>query len=270
MSAYEVRGGAAIRSLLAPAVATLVALAILVSLGIWQLERRAWKNDLLSRISARAFGTPGEIVAEDAWPDWSAAADEFRRVRLAGTLLPDRTVAIHGLAEVRRGQALQGYYLFTPLRRPEGSVVIVNRGFVPTELKNRTLAALEAAPADASIVGLVRAPETRGWFVPENAPQHGEWFVRSLDDIQRSEHLDRMAPFYVDADSTPHPGGWPRGGQTQITLPNNHLQYAFTWFGLAAALVGVFAAFAWRRWAAPSIGRASDAGGSPGEQPAAE
>ncbi len=244
MSALTARDRPALRSLLWPAVATLVAFAILIGLGAWQLERKSWKEGLLAQIEARAYGPPGEALPESGWPDWRADADEFRRIRIEGTRLPEKIVAIHGLAEERRGQALQGFYLFEPLRRDDGSVVVVNRGFVVTELRDRTLAALREQPTRATIVGLVRAPETRAAFVPENEPARDRWFVRNLEDIVAAGGLARVAPFYVDADATPNPNGWPRGGQTQLVLRNAHLQYALTWFGIAGALVAVFLVFA--------------------------
>lgn len=236
--------------LAAPALATAIALAILVALGLWQLDRKSWKEGLLSQIETRAYASPGEIVPEAAWPTWRAEVDEFRRVEVDGTFLPGSMVAIHGLAEERRGMAVQGFYLFTPLRRADGSIVVVNQGFVPTELRDATVRAMAARPASSSsrIVGLVRAPETRGLFVPENDAGRDSWFVRNLADITDARRLARVAPFYIDADSTPQEGGWPKGGQTQLTLRNNHLQYAWTWFGLGGALVAVFGSFAWRRW----------------------
>lgn len=243
MSASLPRPGA-LRSLAAPFLATLAALAILLSLGVWQLERKAWKEDLLRQIEARAHGEPGEVAAERDWPGWRAAEDEFRRVHLEGDFQADRLIALNGLAELRPRQATQGFYLFVPLKRADGSLVMINRGFVPAPLRDATLAALRAAPARASVTGLVRAPETRGWFMPENIPAGEHWWVRNLDDMARARGLERLAPFYVDADSTPNPDGWPRGGQTQLALRNDHLQYALTWFGLAAALVVVFAVFA--------------------------
>ncbi|TDR94640.1 SURF1 family protein [Enterovirga rhinocerotis] len=244
-------GRGAIRALAAPFAATLVALAILVSLGTWQLERKAWKEGLLAQIQARAFEEPSDVAPEADWPSWRQADQEYRRVRLSGTYLADKIVAVHGLAELRERQATQGFYLFVPLRRGDGSLVMINRGFVPTELRDAALASLRSAPAAGTVVGLVRAPETRGSFVPENDPARDSWFVRSLDDMARARDLQRLAPFYVDADATPNPGGWPKGGQTQLTLRNHHLEYAFTWFGLALTLVGVFIAFAVGRLRGP-------------------
>jgi surfeit locus 1 family protein len=105
------------------------------------------------------------------------------------------------------------------------------------------------------VTGLLRAPETRGAFVPENDFARNEWFVRNLGDMVRARGLTRVAPFYVDADKTTNPGGWPLGGQTRLALPNDHLQYALTWFGLGLTLVGVFGTFAWRRLTGRDIAR---------------
>lgn len=233
--------------LVVPGIATALALVVLVGLGSWQIERKAWKEGLIDQIAARAYGPAGSPVPEQEWSGWRAEADEFRRVRIAGTFLPDALVSIHGIAEDRGGQALFGYYLFEPLRRSDESIVVVNRGFVPVELRDRVVAALKAGPQTAELTGLVRAQESHGWFLPINEPRRGEWFVRSLDDMASASGLTRMAPFYLDADASAGDGPWPRAGQTPLTLRNPHLQYAVTWFGLACTLVGVFGVFARHR-----------------------
>lgn len=233
--------------LLGPGLATLIALAVLLALGFWQLERLAWKESLIAQIEARAHGAPAEIVPEARWPDWRAADDEFRRVRLTGTFLHDLEVAVHGLMSGQRGSPLQGYYIFTPLRLASGAVVMVNRGFVPMDLRDPARRT-EAAPAgEVAVAGLVRAPEVRGLFMPENEPTAERWFVRDVAEMARARGLERAAPFWVDLDPAPGATGWPRPGQTRLAIPNNHLGYALTWFGIAATLVGVFGAWAWRR-----------------------
>ncbi len=235
------------RGLVLPAAITLVGLAILIGLGSWQIERKAWKEGLLGAIADRAHEAPGAIVPQAMWPTWDAASDEFRRVQLSGVFLHDREIPVHGLAEDRRGDGLQGYYVFTPLRLAEGATVMINRGFVPTDLRDPRRRTDGQAEGRVEVTGLVRAPERRGAFVPENDPAKAEWFVRDLGQMAEAARLEHAAPFYVDADAAPNPGGWPRGGQTQLTLPNNHLGYAITWFGLAAALAGVFAVYAAKR-----------------------
>jgi surfeit locus 1 family protein len=236
------------RSLILPGLATLIALAILISLGTWQLQRKAWKDDLIGQIEARAYGEPGAILPESEWAAWRADQDEFRKVRVTGTFQHDKETPVYGLAAgERQGAPIQGYYVLTPLTLPSGATVIVNRGFVPTGLKDPSTRAQAQPTGEVAITGLVRAPEIRNPFTPDDDPAKNNWFARDPQTIAEARKLERVAPFLIDADATPNPGGWPRGGQTPLALPNNHLQYAVTWFGLALTLIGVFIAFALRR-----------------------
>lgn len=237
-----------LRRLILPALAALIGFAVLVSLGTWQLQRRAWKLDLIERIEARAYATPGALPPESEWAAWSPQAQEYRRVRVTGRFLYDKEAPVHGLLPgPQPGQPIQGFYLLTPLELRDGSVVIVNRGFVPTELRDPGRRPGSDPAGEVTFTGLMRAPEKRGWFVPENDPARNVWFTRDADEIARAKGLARVAPFLIDAGAGPDAGGWPRGGQTRLSIPNDHLQYALTWFGLALTLAGVFAAFAWRR-----------------------
>lgn len=236
------------RSLILPGLAALVALAILTGLGTWQLQRMAWKEDLIAQIEARAYGEPGAIVPEADWPAWRADRDEYRKVRVTGTFLHQFEAPVYGLAPgERQGAPIQGFYILTPLKLPSGGTVIVNRGFVPTDLKDPETRAQAQPQGEVTVTGLVRAPETRNTFTPDDDPSKNTWFARDPQAIAAARKLERVAPFLIDADASPNPGGWPRGGQTPLTLPNNHLQYAVTWFGIALTLIGVFTAFAWRR-----------------------
>jgi len=236
------------RSLILPGLAALVALAILIGLGSWQLQRMAWKEDLIAQIEARAYGEPGEIAPEAEWANWRADQDEYRKVRVTGNFLHRFEALVYGLAPgERQGAPIQGYYLLTPLKLPNGAIVVVNRGFVPTDLRDPARRPDSLPSGEVTITGLVRAPEARNTFTPDDDPARNQWFARDPQAIAAAHKLERVAPFLIDADASPNPGGWPRGGQTQLTLPNNHLQYAFTWFGIALTLIGVFAAFAWRR-----------------------
>jgi surfeit locus 1 family protein len=235
------------RSLLVPALASLVALAVLLGLGTWQLQRRAWKDALIQQIEARAYGPPGEILPESAWSGWRAEEDEFRKVRLTGTILHQHEAPVHGLAPAERGAPVQGVYLFTPLQLASGGLVFVNRGFVPLELRDPATRPQSQPTGEVTVTGIVRAGEERNWFTPNDDPAKNRWFARDPQAMAQARSLERVAPFYVEADATPNPGGWPRGGQTRLNLPNNHLQYALTWYGIALTLIGVFAAFAWPR-----------------------
>lgn len=236
------------RSLAAPTLATLVALAILLALGTWQVARKDWKEGLIAQIQARAYGEPGAIVPEASWPAFDAAAQEYRRVRLTGTFLHDREALVHGLMPSQtRGQPIQGFYVMTPLRLSDGGVVLVNRGFVPTQLRDPATRAAGRIDGEAAVVGLVRASQQKAAFVPENDPAANAWFTRDLGQIADARGLTRVAPFYVDAQEGATAGDWPRPGGTILDLPNNHLNYALTWYGLALTLVAVYGAFVWRR-----------------------
>ena len=240
------------RSLILPGLAALVALAILIGLGTWQLQRKAWKEDLIGQIEARAYGEPGAIVPETEWAAWRADQDEFRKVRVTGTFLHPLEAPVYGLAPgERQGAPLQGYYLITPLKLASGAIVMVNRGFVPTDLRDPARRPESQPQGEVTVTGLVRAPEARNPFTPNDDPARNQWFARDPQAIAATHKLERVAPFLIDADASPNPGGWPRGGQTPLTLPNNHLQYAVTWFGIALTLIGVFTAFAWRRLSGP-------------------
>lgn len=243
MSETAARG--AWRDLVAPGLAALIALAILLGLGTWQVERRAWKEDLIARLIRQ---TKAEPVAPPKAAEWVPVRDEFRHVRVSGRFLNDKETLVHGLAPGETpGRALQGYYVLTPLVRDDGSVVMVNRGFVPTELKAQADRRDGLIEGPTTVTGILRASEARGLFVPEPDPTRGEWFNRDIAGIAAARGLSDVAPYLIEADSTPGQTTWPRGGQLRVDLPNNHLQYAFTWFGLAGCLIAVFSAFAWRR-----------------------
>ncbi|KQP31090.1 surfeit 1 [Methylobacterium sp. Leaf104] len=234
------------RSILAPGLVSLVCLAILLGLGIWQLERKGEKEALIARILARAkVEPPGTLPVPQ---NWDPVRDEFRRVRVIGSFQHEKETLVHGLAagEVP-GRALQGYYLLTPFQIQDGGTVLINRGFVPTELKATANRLAGQVAGLTTVTGILRGSEPRTMFVPAPDPVRNEWFNRDIAGISASRGIAAPLPYLVEADGTPNPGGWPKGGQLRVDLPNNHLQYAFTWFGIAACLLGVFGVFAWRR-----------------------
>ena len=234
------------RTLIAPGLASLVCLAILLGLGIWQLERKGEKEALIATIVERSKAEPP--AALPAFDAWNPKADEFRHVHVTGTFENEKETLVHGLAPGDTpGRALQGYYVITPLKREDGSSIFVNRGFVPTELGKPEDRPASQVAGPSSLDGILRSSEPRGLFVPAPDPVRGEWFNRDVPGIAAARGLTDVAPYMVEADATPNPGGWPRGGQLRVDLPNNHLQYAFTWFGIAACLAGVFSAFAWHK-----------------------
>ncbi len=212
---------------------TVVLTGLLLVLGTWQVKRLSWKLDLIERVEARAHADPVDAPAAGEWPALNDPAEyEYRRVKLSGTFLNDREVQVYTVTDLG-----PGYWVMTPLKRDDGSSIIVNRGFVPSDRRDPS-SRREGEPAgNVEITGPMRAPETGGLFLRTNDPANGRWYSRNIPQISQASGLSDVAPFYVDADATPNPDGLPVGGKTMLTFPNNHLSYAVTWYILAAMVV---------------------------------
>jgi surfeit locus 1 family protein len=237
----------AARQLLWPAVATLVAFAALVALGTWQMQRLAWKEGLVAAVAARAHEAPRDASAADL-AALSPEADEYRPVRVRGTFRHGDEIQVYTLLSEPRGSfSGPGYWVLTPLELAGGGTVIVNRGFVPSERKDPATRAEGQVAGEVSVTGLVRAPDLGNLFTPADDAVSGAWFTRDPQKIAAAKGLGDIAPVLIDADATPVPGGLPQGGETKLVFPNRHLEYALTWYGLAATLLAVFGAFAWGR-----------------------
>ena len=160
-------------------------------------------------------------------------AEEYRRVRVTGTWLPGRETLVQALTE--RGA---GFWVLAPLRTDRG-IVLVNRGFIPPDRRDGG-----RAEGEAVVTGLLRVSEPGGGFLRRNDPAAGRWYSRDLAAIARAKGLGPVAPFFIDADATPNPGGLPIGGLTVVSFRNAHLVYAMTWFalaGLAATVIVLLA-----------------------------
>jgi surfeit locus 1 family protein len=219
-----------------PTVVTLLGLAVLLGLGTWQLERLEWKRALIAEREAKLASAP-EILpsTSDAWADW-----DFRPVVVEGEFRHDLE-QLFGVAAID-GQV--GHHVLTPLVRPDGAAVLVDRGWVPAERAHPATRreGQPAGPAEVAGVARYRGDDQPGWFTPGNRPAQGLWYWYDLPELGRALGLE-LLPVVIEADATPNPDGLPIGGQTHAELPNNHLQYAITWYGLAAGLLGVWIAF---------------------------
>jgi len=225
------------RPLLWPTVFSLPMLLICLALGAWQVERLFWKKNLIAQRQAAVAAAPAAVPKSLA----EARDMEFRHVSDEGVFLNDKEIFLGATSE----GGGQGYQVLTPLLEPAGRIVFVNRGYIPAELKDPAKRAAGQIAGTIRVRGLLRLPPAGkpNWFLPDNRPDLNYWFWVDLPAMSAADQLDRVAPFYIDADATPNPGGWPKGGVTRLTLPNNHLQYAITWFSLAVALIVIYVLF---------------------------
>ena len=233
------------RGIVSAALFTLLGVAILCGLGTWQVRRLAWKEGLIDMLHRRLAAQPEALPDRASWPRLDAAQDEFRQVRFHAEIQPDRQARVYTAGSAfRRDISGPGYWMFAPARLADGGVAVVNRGFVP-EGRQDDLQAEAAAPQD--IVGVLRWPEPKSWLTPRGEPDRNLWFARDHLAIAAAKGWGPVAPFFIDQEAPVPPGGLPRPGPLTVNLPNNHLQYAVTWYGLALALVVVFGVWAFGR-----------------------
>lgn len=233
------------RGILEPTIFALVGVAILVGLGVWQLDRKAWKENLIAAMDARLTQAPGDLPPRDQWARLNQQRDEFKRVGFPAEFLPGQAALVYSAGSAFRPDVQgPGYWVFAPARLAGGSVVIVDRGFVPLDRKD---AAAKSPAGSLDIVGIMRWPETRGMFTPADDLKENTWYLRDIKAMAAAHHWNNVAPFYVEMESPVPAGGLPKPGRLVVNLPDNHLQYAITWFGLAFGLAGVYVLFIVRR-----------------------
>ncbi len=211
----------------------LIAITGLTALGVWQLERRVWKLALIDRVEQRLHAAPVPMPASSSWPTISVANDEYKRVTVAGRFLYDRETLVKAVTDYGGGS-----WVLTPLLTADGTIVLVNRGFVPPERREQASRREGDPPGPVAVTGLLRITEPKGGFLRRNDPQGDRWYSRDVAAIAAARGLPNAAPFFIDADATPTPGGYPLGGLTVVKYPNNHLIYALTWFALALMIAG--------------------------------
>jgi surfeit locus 1 family protein len=240
----------------------LVAFAGFMALGTWQVERRAWKLDLIERVTRRVQAAPADPPPAAEWAALDASKDEYRRLRLSGVFLHDRETLVQATTELGGG-----FWVMTPLRLADGGHVLVNRGFVTPDRRDRAARGEAASPGgDAGrvvVTGLLRLSEPGGAFLRDNEPAAGRWHSRDVAAIAAARGLQDVAPYFVDAEASPAERAqpaliddsqrrWPVAGLTVIRFNNHHLVYAITWYGLAL-MAGLAAAYLLHeRWRARS------------------
>lgn len=237
-----------LKSLIGPGIVGLVGVALLMSLGFWQMERLGWKQDLLAKVEARIHQPAQAAPSELDWGKVDFDHDEYRRIQATGVFRHDLEVQAYALIDAEpNGGGGPGYWVVTPLVMADGATILVNRGFVPPDKRTPATRAAGQVDGIVTVTGLLRLPEQPGTFTPANDPAKDSWFSRDPSAIASAKGLLRVAPFLIDADGTANAGGWPLGGQTRIAFPNRHLEYALTWFGLAGTLLVFFIVYAWTR-----------------------
>lgn len=212
---------------------------LFAGLGVWQVKRLAWKLDLIARVEARLHAPPVDAPAAAAF----SPADEYRRVALEGHYLNDRETLVQAVTELGGG-----FWVLTPFETTRGVTILVNRGFVPPEKRAPEDRAAGRIEGETRLVGLLRLTEPGGGFLRSNDAANERWFSRDVAAIAQARGLEpaaAVAPYFVDAEAAPVPGGLPVGGLTVVHFSNNHLVYALTWFALAAMCVGA-AVLTWR------------------------
>ena len=235
----------------APVLLLLAALAALVftgfaALGTWQIQRLFWKLDLIERVDQRVHAPATDAPGPAQWRQLQPATDEYRHVRLSGVFHHDRETLVQASTVLG-----SGFWVLTPLQRPDGSWVLVNRGFVPPEGRDRSARAATEPTGQTHLAGLLRVsePVPYGGFLRRNDPAAGRWFSRDVQGIAQARGLSGpVAPYFIDADaasssalraSPDHgPSAWPVGGLTVVSFRNHHLVYAVTWYALALMVAG--------------------------------
>jgi surfeit locus 1 family protein len=220
--------------------AALVSFSMFVALGTWQIHRRTWKLDLIARVNQRVHAPPVPAPREPDWPGLTVANSEYRHVRAGGIFLNDQETLVQATTELGAG-----YWVLTPLRLPDGSIVLVNRGFVPPERRDRAAHGAAEPTTPATVTGLLRMTEPGGGFLRHNDPGTDRWYSRDVAGIAAARGLSRTAPYFIDAErpaagqaaaSAAPPArdsALPVPGLTVITFHNSHLVYVITWYTLA-------------------------------------
>ena len=218
------------RPMLVPTLWCLPMFVVLIGLGVWQIKRLHWKLALIAAVHANMAAPP---IALDRALALAPDRAQYHRVELVGEF--DHSKEAYVFATGDNGQPV--YHVITPLMLENGRAILVDRGIVPPELRDPNGRAYGQVAGLRHIIGVWRVPDPPGFFTPPPDLAQRIWYSRDVAGIARADHVKLAAPVLVEADATPKPGGWPKGGQTIVTFRNEHLQYAVTWLALAEALL---------------------------------
>jgi surfeit locus 1 family protein len=234
----RLRGGFAV-----PIVFAAVAVSVFIALGTWQLGRRVEKLALIETLDRRLSAAPAALPARRLWPQLDRANDEYRRVRFSAAFIPAADALVYaGPSPFPSDMPGAGYWVFALARTTSGDLLVVNRGYLPEGEKDASTRAANSriknnGAANIEVTGVMRWPQARSYFAPADDPLRNLWFVRDHLAIARAKGWGEVAPFYVELEEPPPAGGLPRPAPLRPNIRNEHLQYAITWYGLAAVLI---------------------------------
>jgi len=230
-------------SMILPGIFSLIGIVVLITLGTWQMQRLAWKQDLMTKIQARTQMSAIPLPPQSQWGKLDLGVLEYRPVRLKGRFLHEHEMPVFTHVSKPKGKfGGAGYWIITPFAT-NGGIVLVNRGFVPGFMKNPDARLKGQTKELVEVTGLLKANERMGFFTPENKPQTNEWYYRNAQEMAQHISQKNTAPFFVDMIAPKPTGGVPQPDETKFTFSNKHLGYAVTWYALALCLAGVFGAF---------------------------
>jgi len=230
---------------------TLAMLAVFVGLGLWQLQRRVEKHELIAALTERLARDPVSLPPAAQWGALTAARDEFRRVSFTATYphLPDAMVYSAGSA-VREDISGPGTWAFLPARLSSGETVVINAGFVPNTMQERAQQDQAVKPLHTDtpvmLTGYLRFPEKAGMLTLQENLAKRLWFTRDHLAMAAQLGWGAVAPFYIDLEQPVPLSGIPKPGPLEVHLKDDHMQYAITWFSLAFAVMIAFGVW-WRR-----------------------
>ena len=218
-----------------PTIISLLAFVFLMSLGNWQMDRLEWKNSLMSRVDARLQSPSIPIPPAQTWGELSEIDYDYRRVHLQGRF--DHSQELYWYAGAFQGRT--GVQVITPFSLEGGDIILVNRGFVPDELREPSQRSVGQVNGMVTVTGVMRWPSLRSRFDAEDVLSQRLWFVKDLTSMADFLAI-KSAPFFVELDTASSVSGGPIGGQTRVSFSNRHLEYALTWYGLGVTLVIIF------------------------------
>jgi cytochrome oxidase assembly protein ShyY1 len=224
---------------------TLLTLALLIGLGVWQLQRRVEKHALIAHLTERLAAAPEALPSPPQWSTLTPAHDEFRRVRFTAVYesRPDAMVYSAGSA-IREDISGPGTWAFLPARLPDGETVVIDTGFVQNTMQDRAqqdrAVSRLITGQPMTLTGYIRFPESAGALTPAENPAKRLWFARDHLAMAHALGWGEVAPFYIDLETPVPASGIPKPGPLEVHLKDDHLQYAITWFGLAGAVLIAF------------------------------